>query len=632
MTSKDFDILVTRIEDNAQRSFVTYKFKVMLLALLGYGYLFFISMLLPLAFVIVLLLINISASALIQFILKLTALILLLTSGYTLLSLWRALLIRFVPPEGVSLTPEQHTPLFNLVDEIHQKINSPKVHQILITDEFNASIYQIPRFGLIGTYKNYLAIGLPLMQALSPEQLRAVIAHEFGHLSKQQGRFASWIFRLRATWFILLSNFIQQANWTTRPFILFFRWYAPFFAAYSFVLARRRELEADALAVIATDERSVATALINVWLKGMLLENNFWPDIINQADTLPTPIENIMGQMQAALQSPVKTSLLQRWLDQALMEKTDSEDTHPSLSNRLTTINFTPELPEPLTTTSANFYLKSAVTELSEVLSKQWQTKVNSSWQERYQEAQESQRLYKTLSTKRDNKMISHDERWKLAELTERFSSDDQALTIYQEILDHKADDAGAIFAMGRINLANDKVDSCDLINRAIEMDVNYSITGYSLMSDFFAEKGDQQEAHKYHKKALEYAAKVPGVLAERSEISEWDRFLPHELPITEVESVCKEIARYPEIAKCYLVRKKVQYSPDKPLYVLGIKKHKRWFKKQHTQNDHNDHNLVQLIANNLKIPGEMAILVLNYQSAEIEDNLNEVSGARLNI
>ena len=37
-----------------------------------------------------------------------------------------------------------------------------------MTDEFNASIQQLPRYGLLGGAVNHLSIGLPLLMALDP--------------------------------------------------------------------------------------------------------------------------------------------------------------------------------------------------------------------------------------------------------------------------------------------------------------------------------------------------------------------------------------------------------------------------------------------------------------------------------
>ena len=46
---------------------------------------------------------------------------------------------------------------------------------------------------MFGWYRNYLLIGLPLAKALTVEQFKAVLAHEFGHLAKGHGAMSNWI-------------------------------------------------------------------------------------------------------------------------------------------------------------------------------------------------------------------------------------------------------------------------------------------------------------------------------------------------------------------------------------------------------------------------------------------------------
>ena len=75
---------------------------------------------------------------------------------------------------------------------------------MLLTGDFNAAIVQHPRFGIFGGTRNYLMLGLPLMQSLSPAEFQAVVAHEFGHLWGAHGRFGAWIYRLRTGWARLL--------------------------------------------------------------------------------------------------------------------------------------------------------------------------------------------------------------------------------------------------------------------------------------------------------------------------------------------------------------------------------------------------------------------------------------------
>jgi len=50
----------------------------------------------------------------------------------------------------MELEREQAPELFDLIHEVTTALNGPKVHHVLLSDEFNASIVQIPQFGMFG--------------------------------------------------------------------------------------------------------------------------------------------------------------------------------------------------------------------------------------------------------------------------------------------------------------------------------------------------------------------------------------------------------------------------------------------------------------------------------------------------
>jgi Zn-dependent protease with chaperone function len=82
-------------------------------------------------------------------------------------------------PEGREV--EEDVPrLFELVEELRDRVKGAEVDHVLITRDFNAAIMQCPRFGLFGGYRNYLILGLPLLYALTPDEAKAVLAHEYG--------------------------------------------------------------------------------------------------------------------------------------------------------------------------------------------------------------------------------------------------------------------------------------------------------------------------------------------------------------------------------------------------------------------------------------------------------------------
>src|SRR5439155_1953007 len=124
----------------------------------------------------------------------------------------RSLWVRIPRPEGISICEDQAPNLFETADRLSRQLRAPRPHDVILDGSFNAGVAQIPRFGVLGWSRNYLTVGLPLLDALTPEQFKAVLAHEFGHLAGAHGRFRAWIYRLRTSWAQLLENLRKQKH------------------------------------------------------------------------------------------------------------------------------------------------------------------------------------------------------------------------------------------------------------------------------------------------------------------------------------------------------------------------------------------------------------------------------------
>jgi len=188
ITQEQFDTLVGKLEDFSKSNPKNYRLRVALWATLGYAYIFLIlAGLLALIGLVVLFIVY--SNRINSYIIKL-AILLLVPAWVIVRSLW----VTFPPPQGLKVNRRQVPHLFALVDELTTKLQAPRFHNILLNQEFNAGVVQIPRLGIFGWQQNYLLLGLPLMQSLSVEQLKAVLAHELGHLSGNHSRFGAWIY------------------------------------------------------------------------------------------------------------------------------------------------------------------------------------------------------------------------------------------------------------------------------------------------------------------------------------------------------------------------------------------------------------------------------------------------------
>ena len=132
----------------------------------------------------------------------------------TLIAMVRALWVRPDAPSGRPITAEEAPQLFALIDDVARRIEGPALATVTINSEFDASIRQIPRWGVFGGYHNHLELGVPLIAALSVDEFTAVLAHEMGHLCGDHGKFSAWIYRQRRTWAALQRKFAEPQPWS----------------------------------------------------------------------------------------------------------------------------------------------------------------------------------------------------------------------------------------------------------------------------------------------------------------------------------------------------------------------------------------------------------------------------------
>ncbi|MFB2880023.1 M48 family metallopeptidase [Floridanema aerugineum] len=181
MNHQEFDSLIQKLEKYARVNPSGYN----LLAALGFGYIFLVFALLCTIF----------------WFLGLKEISFLLV-----LAIAQLLYAGFATPKGVELTRQEAPKLFAVIAQLTAALKTPKFHHILLDTQLNAGVLQVPRFGIlfVGWTRNYLFLGLPLMQSLSPQQFRAILAHELGHLSGNHSRFSGWIYQLRHPWLFII--------------------------------------------------------------------------------------------------------------------------------------------------------------------------------------------------------------------------------------------------------------------------------------------------------------------------------------------------------------------------------------------------------------------------------------------
>jgi len=143
---------------------------------------------------------------------------------------------RFSPP-GPLLNPAGQPRLFATLDDVARAVGEPMPAEVYITPEMNAGVLQRGR-------RRVMVLGLPLMQIMSVSQMRAVLAHEFGHYHGGDTRLGPWVYRTRETIERTLRTVSRQGALLQLPFL----WYGQLFMRVSQGVSRQQEFAADQLA------------------------------------------------------------------------------------------------------------------------------------------------------------------------------------------------------------------------------------------------------------------------------------------------------------------------------------------------------------------------------------------------
>lgn len=499
-----FKNMVLRLEQESTRAPRQYRVKVALLALLGF--LILALVLATVGFGLVLL----AGFAIAMLLTGGTALVLLLKLGkllfllaiplwFTLKSAIQALFIRLPAPAGREITSAEAPALFNALDEMRRKMSGPRFHHVLVVNEVNAAVVQRPAFGLVGWPRNYLLLGLPLLECLTPDEAMAVVAHEYGHLAGSHGRFSAFIYRLRHTWATLQAYITHFQGWLARLVSPLVQWYAPYFNAYTFVLARADEYRADAASAALVGSVSTAHALKRVNLIAPQFQQ-FVDETFQRVNDEATPPKDFLHCWASQVRQVVNEKDGRRWLDEALDREGHFTDTHPTLRARLAALlkeDATMQtLPPAITGESASqAWLGIALNTLRIELQEQWAAQVATAWTERHTETQTQRKRLQELKSMPERDI---DREIEMFNLTMRLEPEADIREALAEFNSRNRDHAVGLYLEGVARLNKNEREGLALLDRAMEIAPEATKGACERAYAFLFERKEMEAAEKY--------------------------------------------------------------------------------------------------------------------------------------
>ncbi|MGW7207536.1 M48 family metalloprotease [Streptomyces sp. NPDC054837] len=164
-------------------------------------------------------------------------------------------------PEGVPVTPEDQPVLWEQVRAAAEVTGQRPPDELYLVAEVNAAVAEQSRMlGLLhGRRRMYL--GLPLLAGLTVPQVRAVLAHEFGHYGNLDTRLGGVTMRGRAALLHTVEAFQEGSTEFHQAIGALYVGYARLYLRTTQSVARHQELAADRMAARHAGRDTTVAAL-----------------------------------------------------------------------------------------------------------------------------------------------------------------------------------------------------------------------------------------------------------------------------------------------------------------------------------------------------------------------------------
>ena len=579
MDQAAFDDLISRVERKARQNPAGYNARVVLVALAGF---LILGVAVGFSFVMLagvggLVYLGIAAGAgggLVVLLAKLgKGLFLLAVPAWMMLrSTWTMLTSRYPEPSGRRLYREEAPTLFARLDELRARVGGPRFHHVLLTDELNAAVVQHPRFGLLGGHDNYLLLGLPLLQVLTPDEAMSVVAHEYGHLAGQHGRFGAFIYRLRNAWSRMQAMSREWTDWGSRMVARLFDWYAPFFNAYTFVLARKNEYEADRSAVELVGAECAASALARVNIAARFEGERFWPEINARVAREAAPPSARSTEWARAWRERVTREERATWLADALARQTDHADTHPAPKDRIGAMGVDSAsmgVPPQADVCAAQEWFGAHLAVLQSALDEEWRTAVAPRWQERHAYLQERRARLAELERAPSP---SVDDDWERISTTQEIEPEVDVLPMLEALLARQPGHVSALFARGRLRLERGVEEGIADLEQVMTVDPEAILPACGAIYAYLAPRDEGRAAH-YRDRWLARNA------LEEQRRTELDALEPAKARLAPADVGAEVLAGFARVIRdhgrgvrrAFLVRRVIEADESARAYVLAV-------------------------------------------------------------
>ena len=227
---------------------------------------------------------------------------------------------------GISVEEADEPDLWALVRGVGESTGAPLPRELVIIGDVTAfSARQTRLLGLLAGAP-IVGLGLPLLDVLTVDQLRAVVAHELGHLHRHDSRLRAVVYRARV-------SMERAVDGLAGPLQAVFRAYERFFLRTTMRVARAQEWAADLDAVRLVGGVTQADALMRSATAALTWESYMSTYVVPLFAAGRWPAELVDG-FARVLADPARSAELAALRSELATSETHEFDSHPAVLER----------------------------------------------------------------------------------------------------------------------------------------------------------------------------------------------------------------------------------------------------------------------------------------------------------
>jgi len=249
-------------------------------------------------------------------------------------------------PLGVRADATRFPRLFAALGEVARNVGTRPADEVFLTPAAGIGVFERSGFlGLFGRSHRVLELGVACLHALTLQEFKAILAHEYAHFSSRETLFRRFVARVRVCLNTAKAQLGASRFKNLSPVYHTVRVYAFFFRYFSSTFSRQREYHADRLASECYGGNVLSSGLIHYACASALFQGPAFHGLF-RLGMEGRMLRNLYAAFRA-YSGTIGPDDVERIRRQVLKDRSGLLDFHPCPARRIARIRGVNRVPEP---------------------------------------------------------------------------------------------------------------------------------------------------------------------------------------------------------------------------------------------------------------------------------------------